>query len=71
MKIVKFIIGTVISIVALAIATKVAAFILGIVGITVFLVGLVLKLALLAGIAALIIWAISKLLSPKNQSESI
>jgi len=71
MKIVKFIIGTVISIVALAIAAKVAAFILGIVGITVFLVGLVLKLALLAGIAALIIWAISKLLSPKNQSESI
>ena len=70
MKIIKFIVGTIISIVALAIATKIAAIILGIVGFTIALLFVLLKLALLIGIAALIIWAVSKLFS-KRESESV
>lgn len=71
MKIIKFIVGTIISIVALAVATKIAAFILGIVGFTVALVVIVLKLALFLGIVALILWGITRLMSPKSQSESV
>jgi hypothetical protein len=71
MKIIKFVIGTIVSIVALAVATKIAAFILGIVGFTVALLFIVLKLALIIGIVALIVWAVSRLLSSKNQSESV
>ncbi|MGB5038911.1 MAG: hypothetical protein WBQ66_20060 [Blastocatellia bacterium] len=71
MKIIKFVLGTIVSIVALALATKIAAFILGIVGFTLALVFLALKLALILGIVALIIWAVSRLLSSKSQSETI
>jgi len=70
MKIIKFIVGTVISIVALAIATKLAALILGV---TFFFVGLLfvlLKLALIVGIAAFVIWAVSRLFSSSRTSEN-
>lgn len=71
MKILKFVIGTIISIVALAVATKIAAVILGIVGFTVALIFIALKLALVVGIVALILWGISRLMSTKSQSESV
>lgn len=70
MKIIKFIFGTIISIVALAIATKIAAIILGIVWFSVALVVVLLKLALIVGIAAFIIWALSKVFS-KRESETV
>lgn len=71
MKIIKFVIGTIVSIIALAVATKIAALILGIVGFTVALLFIVLKLALIAGIVALIVWGVSRLFSSKSQSETV
>jgi hypothetical protein len=71
MKILRFIIGTVISIVALAIATKLAAIILTALGIVVGIVFLILKVALIVGIAMFIIWLVSKLFAEKRRNEAV
>jgi hypothetical protein len=71
MKILKFVIGTVISIVALAIATKLAAIILMVLGGVVALVFFVLKLALVIGIAMFIIWLVSRLFAQRRRGESV
>lgn len=68
MKIIKFIFGTVISIIAVAIATKIAAFILGVASLVVFLLLILLKLMLIVGVAALIIWGVSRLFSDKRRT---
>ena len=70
MKIIKFIVGTIISIVALAIATKLAALILGIVFTLVGIVFFLLKVALIVAIALFIFWVVSKVLESTRKSES-
>ena len=70
MKTIKFIIGTIISIIALAIATKIAALILGVFGFLVGLVLLLVKLAILIAIVAFVIWVFKKVTSSDNRSES-
>ena len=70
MQIIKFIVGTVVSIIALAIATKLAALVLGIVFTIVGILFFVLKVALIVGIALFIFWAISKLMNNSRKSES-
>lgn len=70
MHVIKFIIGTVISIIALAIATKLAALVLGVVFTIVGILFFVLKVALIVGIAMFIFWAISRLLNNSRKSES-
>lgn len=69
MKFIKVIVGTIASIVAIAIATKIAAFILGLLGIVVAVAALFIKLAIIIGIVMLAIWIVGKVLSPKK-SES-
>jgi hypothetical protein len=71
MKILRFVIGTIISIVALAIATKLAAMILAALGFVVGLVFLLLKVALIVGIAMFIIWLVSRLLADRRRSETL
>lgn len=71
MKILRFIIGTVISIVALAIATKLAAIILTALGIVVGIAFLILKVALIVGIALFIIWLVSRLFAERRRNEAV
>ncbi len=71
MKIIRFIVGTIISIVALAIATKIAALILGTLAFVVALLFFLLKLALIGGIVALIIWGVSRLFAQNRESQSL
>ena len=71
MKIIKFIVGTIISIIAVAIATKIAAFILGLLGLGLALLALLLKLAFIIGAVAFAFWIVSKLFSNKRESESL
>ena len=70
MKTIKFIIGTIISIVALAIATKIAAFIIALLGIVVGLAVLLLKLAIIIAIVGFVIWVFKKVTSSENRTES-
>jgi hypothetical protein len=71
MKILRFIIGTIISIVALAIATKLAAFILSVLGFVVGLAFFLLQVALVVGIALFIIWLVSRLFMDRRRSENV
>lgn len=71
MKIIRFIVGTVISMIALAIATKLAAVILGVVFTIAAIVFFVLKVALIMGIVLFVFWAISRLLTQSRRSESL
>jgi hypothetical protein len=69
MKIIKFILGTIISIIAVAIATKIAAVILTLLGIAFFLVVLVVKVAFIVAAVAFGFWLVSKIFS-KRETES-
>ena len=65
------IVGTIISIVALAIATKIAALILGVFGFVAALLVLLLKLAILIAVVAFVIWLFKKVTGTENRSETV
>jgi hypothetical protein len=70
MKIIRFIVGAVISVVALAIATKLAAFVLGLAFTLLAIVVFVVKVALIVGVAMFIFWAVSRLMQNTRKGES-
>jgi hypothetical protein len=71
MKIIKFIIGTIVSIIALAIATKIAAIILGVLSFGFILLLFLLKLAIIVAVVAGALWLLSRIFSSKRRSESM
>lgn len=69
MKILRFIFGTIASIVALAIATKLAALILGVLGFAVGVIFLILKASLVVAIALFLVWLVSRVMQSRRGSE--
>jgi hypothetical protein len=71
MKVIKFIVGTIVSIIAVTIAAKVAAFILGVLGFGLAVLLLLLKLAFLLAVVAIVFWALSRIFRQKDGPESV